>query len=52
METILANIGTGVISMDVDGQISIINTSAKEMLNSIPKRSWAGVIGRCFGRNI
>jgi two-component system, NtrC family, nitrogen regulation sensor histidine kinase NtrY len=33
METILANIGAGVISVDVVGRISIINTSAKEMLN-------------------
>jgi two-component system nitrogen regulation sensor histidine kinase NtrY len=33
METILANIGAGVISVDVVGRISIINTSAKELLN-------------------
>ena len=33
METILANIGAGVISVDAVGRISIINTSAKEMLN-------------------
>ncbi len=33
METILANIGAGVISVDVVGRISIINTSAKEMLS-------------------
>jgi two-component system, NtrC family, nitrogen regulation sensor histidine kinase NtrY len=33
METILANIGAGVISVDVGGRISIINTSAKEMLS-------------------
>jgi two-component system, NtrC family, nitrogen regulation sensor histidine kinase NtrY len=32
-ETILANIGAGVISVDAVGRISIINTSAKEMLN-------------------
>lgn len=33
METILANIGAGVISVDVQGRISIINTSAREMLH-------------------
>ena len=32
METILANIGAGVISVDAQGKITIINTSAKEML--------------------
>jgi two-component system, NtrC family, nitrogen regulation sensor histidine kinase NtrY len=32
METVLANIGTGVISVDADGYISTINHSAREML--------------------
>ncbi|MEW6184883.1 MAG: ATP-binding protein [Thermodesulfobacteriota bacterium] len=32
METVLANIGTGVISIDAEGRISTINHSAREML--------------------
>jgi two-component system nitrogen regulation sensor histidine kinase NtrY len=32
METVLANIGTGVISIDAEGYISTINHSAREML--------------------
>jgi two-component system nitrogen regulation sensor histidine kinase NtrY len=32
METVLANIGTGVISVDAQGRISTINHSAREML--------------------
>jgi two-component system nitrogen regulation sensor histidine kinase NtrY len=32
METVLANIGTGVISIDAQGKISTINHSAQEML--------------------
>jgi two-component system nitrogen regulation sensor histidine kinase NtrY len=32
METVLANIGTGVISIDAQGRISTINHSAREML--------------------
>lgn len=32
METVLANIGTGVISIDAQGRISTVNHSAREML--------------------
>jgi two-component system nitrogen regulation sensor histidine kinase NtrY len=32
METVLANIGTGVISIDAEGRISTINHAAREML--------------------
>lgn len=32
METVLANIGTGVISIDAEGKITTINHSAREML--------------------
>jgi two-component system, NtrC family, nitrogen regulation sensor histidine kinase NtrY len=32
METVLANIGTGVISIDAEGRITTINHSAREML--------------------
>ena len=44
METVLANIGTGVISIDAEERISTINHSAKKMLRLKPEE----VLGRRY----
>jgi two-component system nitrogen regulation sensor histidine kinase NtrY len=44
METVLANIGTGVISIDAEGRISTVNHAAREMLHIKPEK----VLGRSY----
>lgn len=56
METILANVGVGVVSIDHDGCLQTINTSACEMLGlaekAAPGETLAAVFGPELARNL